>query len=35
MNKDANRLQVIENIKKAIENKTFNVKVEENDHLDT
>ena len=35
MNKDANRLQVIENITKAIENKTFNVKVEENDHLDT
>ena len=35
MNKDANRLQVIENIKKAIENKTFNVKVEENDHIVT
>ena len=35
MKKDKERLQVIENIKNAIENKKFNSKVEENDHIVT
>lgn len=35
MKKDKERLQVIENIRHAIENQTFNIKVETNDHIVT
>ena len=35
MEKDKEKLQIIENIKKSIENKNYNAKVELHDHIVT